>query len=81
MVMAPERFDPEKDATNRGKHGLSLGFGDRIFEDDNHMFLSSIRWGRAFQGDRNGRRKTVHRRSRLAGRDAAFYLGEKEQQE
>jgi uncharacterized DUF497 family protein len=43
MVMAPERFDPEKDATNRGKHGLSLGFGDRIFEDDNHMILSSIR--------------------------------------
>jgi uncharacterized DUF497 family protein len=41
--MAPERFDPEKDATNREKHGLSLGFGDRIFEDDNHMILSSIR--------------------------------------
>lgn len=37
------RFDPSKDATNRQRHGLSLAFGDRIFEDTNHLILPSIR--------------------------------------
>ena len=37
------RFDPAKDALNREKHGLSLAFGDRILEDDNHLIIPSIR--------------------------------------
>lgn len=37
------RFDPRKDAINRERHGLSLAFGDRIFEDPNHLILPSIR--------------------------------------
>ena len=38
-----DRFDPVKDALNREKHKLSLSFGDRIFEDDNHLILPSHR--------------------------------------
>jgi uncharacterized DUF497 family protein len=38
-----DRFDSAKDAVNREKHGLSLTFGDRIFEDDNHLIIPSIR--------------------------------------
>jgi uncharacterized DUF497 family protein len=38
-----ERFDPAKDAANLEKHGLSLRFGDLIFEDPNHLILPSIR--------------------------------------
>ena len=38
-----DRFDPSKDSSNQEKHKLSLGFGDRIFEDDNHLILPSIR--------------------------------------
>lgn len=38
-----DRFDPTKDATNREKHKLSLAFGDRIFEDDKHLIIPSIR--------------------------------------
>ena len=41
--MARERFDPAKDAANRRKHGLPLAFGDRIFEDGNHLIIPSIR--------------------------------------
>ncbi|MCJ8053235.1 BrnT family toxin [Shinella curvata] len=37
------RFDPAKDAVNREKHGLSLGFGDDLFEDENHLILPSLR--------------------------------------
>lgn len=37
------RFDSAKDAVNRKKHKLSLAFGDRIFEDDNHLIIPSIR--------------------------------------
>jgi len=37
------RFDPEKDRLNREKHNLPLAFGDRIFEDDNHLIIPSIR--------------------------------------
>ncbi|GBQ85793.1 hypothetical protein AA13595_1736 [Gluconacetobacter johannae DSM 13595] len=36
-------FDPVKDAANREKHKLPLLFGNRIFEDDNHLILPSIR--------------------------------------
>lgn len=38
-----DRFDPAKDAANCDKHGLSLAFGDRIFEDGNHLLIPSIR--------------------------------------
>lgn len=41
--MTDARFDPDKDAANRTKHNLSLAFGDRIFEDDNHLIVPSIR--------------------------------------
>lgn len=37
------RFDPTKDAANWQKHKLSLAFGDRMFEDDNHLILPTIR--------------------------------------
>lgn len=37
------RFDPAKDAANRQKHNLSLAFGDRLFEDHNHLVIPSIR--------------------------------------
>jgi uncharacterized protein len=41
--MTDDRFDSAKDAANRGKHNLPLVFGDRIFEDDNHLIIPSIR--------------------------------------
>jgi uncharacterized DUF497 family protein len=41
--MTSDRFDAAKDAINRQKHGLSLAFGDRIFEDENHQIIPSIR--------------------------------------
>lgn len=41
--MTEDRFDPAKDAANRDKHKLPLAFGDRIFEDDNHLIIPSIR--------------------------------------
>lgn len=41
--MTSDRFDLGKDATNRQKHGVSLAFGDRIFEDDNHLIVPTIR--------------------------------------
>ncbi|AFN57579.1 hypothetical protein FBY53_1833 [Zymomonas mobilis] len=37
------RFDPNKDAINLEKHGLSLAFGDDIFLDDDHVIIPSIR--------------------------------------
>ena len=36
-------FDSEKDAGNRQKHGASLAFGARIFEDVDHVILPSAR--------------------------------------
>lgn len=41
--MTEDRFDPAKDAANRDKHKLTLTFGDRIFEDNNHLIIPSIR--------------------------------------
>lgn len=38
-----DRFDPAKDVANQIKHQLSLAFGDRIFHDDNHLIIPSIR--------------------------------------
>ena len=35
--------DPAKDDANRNKHGVSLIFGIRIFEDGNHIVLPSLR--------------------------------------
>jgi uncharacterized DUF497 family protein len=36
-------FDTAKDALNRDKHGVSLAFGVRVFEDPMHLVLGSIR--------------------------------------
>ncbi|MFC7334607.1 BrnT family toxin [Rhodocista pekingensis] len=36
-------FDTVKDAANREKHGLSLAFGARIFDDPDVLILSTIR--------------------------------------
>lgn len=41
--MTSDRFDPAKDAANRAKHKLPLDFGDRIFEDDLHIVMPTIR--------------------------------------
>ncbi|MBZ9898101.1 BrnT family toxin [Mesorhizobium sp. BR1-1-6] len=41
--MPQDRFDSAKDAAIREKHKLPLAFGDRIFEDDNHLIIPSIR--------------------------------------
>lgn len=38
-----DRFDTSKNAVNEQKYKLSLVFGDRIFEDDNHLIIPSIR--------------------------------------
>lgn len=36
-------FDPEKDAANRAKHGVSLEFGQVIFEDPDVLIVPTIR--------------------------------------
>ena len=38
-------FDAEKDEINRFKHKLPLAFGERIFNDDNHIISPTIRIG------------------------------------
>jgi uncharacterized protein len=37
------RYDPAKDLINLAKHGLSLAFGDAIFEDESHLVIPSFR--------------------------------------
>jgi uncharacterized DUF497 family protein len=74
------RFDPAKDAINQEKHGLPLRFGDRIFEDVEHLIIPSTgdRRRRTVQGSRRGGWKTLHRRLCVAGRPAALHVSEKE---
>jgi uncharacterized protein len=36
-------FDPEKDDANRGKHGVSLSFGARVFEDEDYLLIPTFR--------------------------------------
>jgi len=48
------RFDPAKDAINRGKHKLPLSFGDEIVADHRHLILPTIR-----AEDREDRYKVV----------------------
>lgn len=43
MVSHGRTFDPEKDQINRAKHGVSLAFGDLIFEDADHLIIPSVR--------------------------------------
>ena len=38
-----DRFDAAKDEANVAKHGVSLAFGNRVFEDRDHLILPSIR--------------------------------------
>ena len=67
-------FDPEKNVSNLAKHGLPLVFGGRIFEDDNHLVIPSIR-----TRDGEERFKAVG----MVGRKrpgAAVHFREKEQQ-
>lgn len=42
MLMDIE-FDTAKDASNRDKHGVSLAFGAVLFDDPDHIVLSSAR--------------------------------------
>lgn len=37
------RFDPAKDTANQAKHGVSLAFGDRIFQYEDHVILPTVR--------------------------------------
>jgi uncharacterized protein len=36
-------YDPAKDRINVAKHGVSLDFGVRVFQDEAHLILPSIR--------------------------------------
>lgn len=36
-------FDPEKDDANRGKHGVPLSFGARVFEDADYLLIPTFR--------------------------------------
>lgn len=36
-------FDPDKDAVNRLKHGVSLSFGARIFDDADYLLIPTFR--------------------------------------
>lgn len=36
-------FDPAKDAINRDKHGVSLAFGERVFDDPAHVVVETTR--------------------------------------
>ena len=36
-------YDPDKDDANRTKHGVPLLFGVRVFEDEEHIILPSLR--------------------------------------
>jgi uncharacterized DUF497 family protein len=47
-------FDAAKDVANLEKHGLSLSFGARIFDDPDVLVLPTIR-----QGDEEERYKAV----------------------
>ena len=38
-----DRFDPDKDAINRARHGLPLIFGDTVMADPDHLIIPSIR--------------------------------------
>lgn len=38
-----DRFDPDKDAINRDRHGLPLIFGDAVMADPDHLIIPSIR--------------------------------------
>lgn len=42
-LVTQDRFDPDKDTANREKHKVPLAFGDRIFEDADHLIVPSIR--------------------------------------
>ena len=38
-------FDPAKDELNRSKHGVSLSFGSRIFDDPTVTIVPTVRLG------------------------------------
>ena len=47
-------FDCEKDDANRGKHGVSLSFGARVFEDADYLLIPTFR-----EADREDRYKVI----------------------
>jgi uncharacterized protein len=47
-------FDADKDEINRFKHQLPLTFGTRVFEDDDHFVVPTIR-----NGDEEERYKAI----------------------
>ena len=47
-------FETAKDAANLTKHGISLAFGARIFDDADHVFTPTIR-----EGDEEDRFKLI----------------------
>ena len=36
-------FDPAKDATNQTKHGVSLAFGERLYDDSQRVVIKTVR--------------------------------------
>ena len=38
-----DRFDPDKDAINRDRHGLPLIFGNAVMADPDHLIVPTIR--------------------------------------
>ena len=48
------QFDPTKDEANRFKHGVRLAFGRRVFEQEDHIVVSSHR-----QADGEDRSKAI----------------------
>ncbi len=62
-------YDADKDEINRFKHRLPLAFGARVFDDNDHVIVSSFRpidGEDRHKGHRQNRWQALHRRSRLA---------------
>ena len=38
-------WDPAKDEANRFKHGLRLAFGQKVFDDPDHVVVETVRIG------------------------------------
>ncbi len=48
------RFDPTENAANLARHGVSLAFGESLFDDADHLIMPTIR-----EQDREHRFKVV----------------------
>ncbi len=65
-------FDPDKDAANFEKHGVSLGFGIRVFGDADVLILATIR-----QDDEEDRYKAIGMVDGLLWTAVHVYRGER----